>query len=327
MMLDHELKLRRAAKHLQDLDAEIKSWLNAGHYSVRYEFDLETTWDGPIPPVLHGVPPGGAAYYLAGGVFIPGQGPGTAPDGAEFGQSVVTAYASVAEQPSREPISVLIGDALHNMRSALDTLAYALATAFSQPLTHELASGSEFPIFGDEDRKGTTGVGSGLFHQRTRKGLPAPGSGLAKTQGWDPRAQTVVEGLQPYKRGNDFRSDPLWILHDLDRVSKHRLLHTGVASFAGTLWDLERFTNVRCLGPGLIQSFGGAVQTDTPIGRIIGIHPIDPSTEMHVGINPAMDVAFGDQAPVSVGQPVLATSNAIYMHIRDFVLPPLARFL
>jgi hypothetical protein len=202
------------------------------------------------------------------------------------------------------------------LRCALGFFGRFFATAFSQPLTHELASSSEFPIFGDEHRKGTVGVG-----------LPAPGSGLAKTQGWDPRAQTVVEGLQPYKRGNDFRSDPLWILHDLDRVSKHRLLHTGVASFAGMLWDLERFTNVRCLGPGLIQSFGGAVQTDTPIGRIFGIHPIDPKAEMHVQIDPAMDVAFSEQAIIASGEPVRIALSSIYAHIRDIVLPPLTPFL
>ena len=73
MPFDHELKLERAAKHLKDVTAEIGLWLGGDRYSVRYEFDLNAHWAGPIPP---GPISDGGSYYLAGSVFIPGQGPG-----------------------------------------------------------------------------------------------------------------------------------------------------------------------------------------------------------------------------------------------------------
>jgi hypothetical protein len=323
MAFDYELKLDRASKHLQDLDVAIVTWLGGDNYTVRYEFDLEAQW--PNIPAITNERVG--RYMLGGSVFIPGHGPGTAPDGVQYGQGFVTAYATATKQPSRDPISLLIGDALHNMRSALDTLAFSLAVSFTKPMTQEVSGTSEFPIFGDEDRSGATGVGSGHFHQRRRTGDPAPGSGLAKTQGWDPRAQAVVEGFQPYHRGVDFRRDPLWVLHDLDRASKHRLLHTTVAAHEGMLWGIAEFRNVRCLGPGMIESYGGPVETDTPIGRIIGIHPIDADTQMHVEINPAPSIAFSDEAPAGAEEPVLAILQGIRTYIDTDVLPLLVGFL
>jgi hypothetical protein len=311
------LKLCRAHKHLEDLNGHVQEWLGSGHHTVRYEFDLDARWNGPVPPGKHGVAPNTGVYYLAGAVFIPGQGPGTAPEGVEFGRGIVTALASASEQPPRDPISVLVGDALHNLRSALDTLAYALARAYTEPLTQEIIEASEFPIFGDESRKGTTGMGANLFRD----------NGRPKIQGWHPDAQTAVEGLQPYKRGADFRQDPLWALYELDRVSKHRLLHTAVAGHTGMLWDTQAFRNIRCIGPGLIHSFGGYVETDTPIGRIFGIHPIDPGAEMHVEIGPAMGIAFSQDTPVYAAEPVLESLGTIYQHIVDVVLPTVTPYL
>jgi hypothetical protein len=315
---DHELKLRRAHQHLQNLDAEVTSWLNSHRYSVRYEFDLDASH---LPDE---VPDG--FYMLGGPVYIPEQGPGTLPEGIPFGQGMVTVYAT-AEQPPTDPLGLLIGDALHNMRSALDALAYALTLASGKPVSDDVRYRSEFPIFGDEDRKGTAGVGSTRFHNLDGKGNPARGSGLSKIEGWEAGAQAIVERLQPYHRGQSFRSDPLWILQELDNVNKHRLLHPTAASFAGTHWDLQRFKNIRAMGPGFIQSFGGAVETDTPIGRIVGLHPIDRDAEMQVDIDPAMDVALSKEAPSGAGEPVRVTLGNIYMHIRDNVLPLLVGFL
>ena len=70
-----------------------------------------------------------------------------------------------AEAPPVDTLSVIIGDALHNMRLALDALAYTLSCAYTNPLPQDMASSSEFPIFGDEDAHGTSGVGSARFHQ------------------------------------------------------------------------------------------------------------------------------------------------------------------
>ncbi len=116
---DHELKLRRAQEHLENLNREIRAWLNGNHYSVRHEYDLNAISDMVPSAEL------GSVYRLDGSVFPPGQ-PQVPVERARFGQGMYIAYAT-AERPTSDPLSLLIGDALHNLRSALDALAYALA--------------------------------------------------------------------------------------------------------------------------------------------------------------------------------------------------------
>jgi hypothetical protein len=327
-VFDHELKLRRAHKYLQDVNDVIGPWIKGEHYSIRYEYEPERAWDGPIPPGPFKKSPGATRCYLASPVVLPGIPPFDA-TGAVFGQGILTAYVT-AEQPSTDPPSLLVGDALHNLRSALDLLAFALANAHTSPLPKEFVERSEFPIFGDEDGEGHTGVGSLRFKERSKNGRPTPRSGLAKIAGWHPDAQTAVEGLQPYKRGNDFRTDSLWLLHELDRVSKHRLLHVGVAAAAGTTWRLDppvTAMNVRAIGPGFMEYISGLLDTDTPIARLYGIRPTDPNAEMHVDVRPALDVAFRKQAVGGQDKLVLKTLAEIYNHIVGTVIPTLSPFL
>jgi hypothetical protein len=207
MTFSHELKFRRAFRHLKDVDDLTRGWVKGDHHTTRQETDPK---DGRL-----------------------------------------VVYAT-AEQPPEVPLSLDIGEFLHNMRSGLDSLAYSLAATNTVPLPDGVAESSEFPIFGNEDRQGHTGVGSSQFHRVTRSGEPVRGSGLYKIRGWAPSAQAVVERLQPYHRGTHTRG----ILHELDRVNKHRLLHTTVAHGTGFTLDPQRCRNLR-IGPGVIESLGG----------------------------------------------------------------------
>ena len=81
------------------------------------------------------------------------------------------------------------------------------------------------------------------------------------------------------------------------------------------------------VGPGLIQVLSGRIETDTPIGRIYGVHPIDPSRDMHVEIGPATRIAFSEDTPAIAGADVVESLGAIYTYIRDGVLPVLAPYL
>lgn len=321
---NHELKLARAFKHLMVLDAEVKTWVGGDHHSIRYEYDRNAKWDGPVPP--RNSDPTTGTYYLAGSVLIPNQGPETAPDGVEFGQGCMTALVT-AEQPPNDTLGVLIGDVLHNLRSALDNFAYALAAAYTKPMTREIVHSSEFPIFGDKDRSGNTGRGAHRFHELLPNRAPTRRSGLTKISGWHPDAQTEVERLQPYHRKNAFREDPLWLLHELDRIDKHRLLHTTVAGFLGTIWDINNFRNVRCIGPGLIQSFSGTIETDTPISRIYGVRPLVLNADVHMEIRPALDVVLSPQNPTGGGAPLVSLLTKIYIHVTEVVVPTLVPYL
>jgi hypothetical protein len=205
------------------------------------------------------------------------------------------------------------------MRSGLDHLAYALATAYTVPLPAEFAEDSEFPIFGDIDRKGISGTGA------TRFANTGPGGGLHKIRGIDPRVQTLIEGLQPYHRGQDFTSDPLWKLHELSRIDKHRLLHVVVAWFSGAGFSPATSRNWG-IGPGEIVSGGGVAQGRTFLASF-PVWPADPSLEVHLDVKAPLDIAFGDATPIVGREPVIKTIGAIYDYIVTSVLPPLRPFL
>jgi len=86
------------------------------------------------------------------------------------------------------------GDAIHNLRSALDHLAWHL----SHWETGEPSEGCAFPI---------------------ARSLPDYESiKTRKVAGMSPEAQEAIDKLRPYKGGNE----PLWMIHYLDIVDKHR---------------------------------------------------------------------------------------------------------
>jgi hypothetical protein len=90
----------------------------------------------------------------------------------------------------------VIGDVIHNLRSALDLVAWQLVLASGGLPDKKTA----FPIRDDE--------------------LAFETGGLKDLKGASPEAIRFVRGLKPYRRGND----DLWRLHRLDIIDKHRLL-------------------------------------------------------------------------------------------------------
>jgi hypothetical protein len=114
---------------------------------------------------------------------------------------------------AHEPIplswAVLIGEILHDFRSVLDHLAWQLASFKGEPPKY-----TEFPIFLKRDE--------------------FLGRGVKKIRGIGARGRAFITRHQPYKRRHRLLpgvspqatadSHPLWLLHELNRVEKHRLL-------------------------------------------------------------------------------------------------------
>ena len=219
-----------------------------------------------------------------------------------------------AERIPFDPISLLISEVLHNLRSGLDNVAYRLAENFTTPLPSDIAEDSEFPIFGDKNRKGVSGSGPGLFRD----------SGLKKIRGVDPAAQAIIESLQPYQRGNGYVSDPLWKLHELSRIDKHRLLHPVACDFSGVALTPDRSFNAR-LTPGKIRVRGGPIERNTEVISY-NAEPIDPRAEMHVDFEPAVGIAFPDGS-VAAREKVIDALTEIHNYIGNTVLPPLSKYL
>ena len=107
---------------------------------------------------------------------------------------------------------VLIGEIAHNLRSALDGLAWQLALLdCSKPHAH-----TAFPI---------CRVGRGERRRRDGRILPTFWeSGRPRLRSIKAKFWTRIESFQPYKGRNGRRYSPLWLLEELNIIDKHRLI-------------------------------------------------------------------------------------------------------
>jgi hypothetical protein len=110
-------------------------------------------------------------------------------------------------QPVPQILALLTGDILHNLRGALDHLAYQLF------------------IIGT---KGAQGVGAHIYFPICKDLQTYEGQKGGKTKGIKADALAAIDALKPYKGGND----ALWLLHSLNTIDKHRLLMTAGAAMA-----------------------------------------------------------------------------------------------
>jgi len=220
-----------------------------------------------------------------------------------------------AERPPRDPAALLIGDFLHGVRSGLDHLAYALAVAYTNPLPEDVAEDSEFPIFGDEDRKGASGRGPDLFK----------GAASRKLRGVHPDARAFIESVQPYKLGSRFAQHNLFLLYDLARIDRHRLLHPVVAFFSG--FGFNPHSSRVKLGPGIIRSYEGSLEKRTEVALIEGVRPVNPGESVYVDVVLPLKLAFPAESGAAAGKDVVKTLGAIYNYAITEVVTPLEAFL
>jgi hypothetical protein len=244
-------------------------------------------------------------------------------------------YGSWIDPPELpiDRLGLLIGDCLQCYRTTLDHLAFELATAHTQPLPNHLARSSEFPILDDEGETGSTRFHSRLTKPKGKRkaGDPERGSGLAKIEGIGLPAQAEIERSQPYHRGHAYKDDPLWRLHELNRLDKHRLLHVVGVVIVGMGFNARRWENIAMMkdGGGMIGFMGvGPLKGRTQIARWnLEMIPIDPAKEMRVNFRVPLGVAFDSATPVVGGLPVLDVLTEMDNHIVSEVLPPLVGFL
>ena len=119
----------------------------------------------------------------------------------------------VIEPPPAVEWGVLTGEIVHNLRSGLDHLAYALCLAHTPGKTPPRAT--EFPIFWDEDRFDDV----------------KPGGGLYKIRGMSWEMQCAIRELQPHQRGEAAKAQSLWLLQEMSNIDKHRHVHLAVIGY------------------------------------------------------------------------------------------------
>jgi hypothetical protein len=137
---------------------------------------------------------------------------------AGTGRTVV--HARISKPPPPE-LALMVGDAVHALRATLDHLALELAVAFHRPKTipAQLEETSEFVIIGVADE--------------TRGAHSFDSAAGSKLKGIDPKARDAIKALQPYHRKAAYSEHPLWVIHELDRIDKHRRLSLTAYAMGG----------------------------------------------------------------------------------------------
>lgn len=199
--------------------------------------------------------------------------------------------------------SLIVGDMLHNMRSALDNLAYALVVAHSGKPTEQEARNIQFLVCD----------GPGEFKDRCARYLGKMSTGT----------QATIEGLQPYNAVTPGYRHPLSVVRDLSNVDKHRhiILTRATAEMSSIVLE----------GPGLppgttVVGFQGPFEEGTEIARwkYVGGPPYNPEVKMTGYL--AVVIAFARGWPAFGGSVPLFLKHACD-HIETVVFAKLEPFL
>lgn len=115
-----------------------------------------------------------------------------------------TKYISDIIVPSDPPLrwAVIVGDIVHNLRSAFDHLAWQLELLAKRVPDVD----TKFPVHWDAIK----------FNNAVKGGVP---------KRFPKRAWAIIERLQPYLRGVRFYRHPLYRIHEMNRRDKHQLLN------------------------------------------------------------------------------------------------------
>jgi hypothetical protein len=208
-------------------------------------------------------------------------------------------YAVVREPPPRE-FALIIGDAIQNMRTALEYFAYEL----SSPKARK-SGGTWFPF----------------YMKKPKRFNP---SGISTVRGYE---RAFIKRLQPYIASKIPSDDPLAILRKLSNLDKHQLL---IPVIAAALSDEDVWVGTTNADLRFRYISRGPVEHDTKIVAFTAT-PQDPSLNMQVQPNSGLRVQLQNTGIVSFEISALDLLKMIEHHIRwniewvferDIVLPP-----
>jgi hypothetical protein len=197
-------------------------------------------------------------------------------------------------------LSIVLGDAVHNLRSALDHLACALVTAEAGASAVHRATA--FPISDTAEKCEAS---------------------LTNVQAAGKDALDLMRASKAYKGGND----ALWALRELDDRDKHHLLITVGAAYQSVGIDMAKFlTNLHPGAPALppMPVFLAPLDRQFPLendDELFRIPANAPGGEHHPDPQFIFQVALGEP-DVFEGAPLLETVT----NLRDVVAELVEQF-
>jgi len=194
-------------------------------------------------------------------------------------------------------LSVIFGEIIHNLRSALDHLVCRLVEGYGGAAKHH----HSFPIHTAE----VDFIRDVLCRDKKRR-PPSPLKGIpVGSDVW-----ALIEGAQPYKRGNAAKDHPLYILNDFWNGDKHRVLNA-----AYTFPDIGDLIDAIDVGKGAFSlEIRELLGPSTPLEDgakvvLFRFDPRGPQPDMQMKGPLPLGVAFGD------GQGERSELGAAHAHI------------
>lgn len=207
--------------------------------------------------------------------------------------TAVLSYAVTPAPPVR--LSILIGDVVYNVRSALDQLVCCIVRT-SKPTSS--CAGRQFPICLNADDWPTA---------------------LQSLRGLSKEAKTVIHGLQPCAKPTSAQRHPLSILNALSNRDKHR---APVLTVARSLNSVVTFSDggnqTRLRVPAPLKAKAGVIFTRIPAWVKQGVR---------VQVNGTSVVSFGESGPWDDHPTVNDAIYAPLQFVEQFVIPGLKPFV
>jgi hypothetical protein len=203
-------------------------------------------------------------------------------------------------EPVPDVIPLVAGDAIQNLMSALDHLAYQIVcndTKDNPPNPNWIY----FPIADDFEK-----------YEAKKRG---------KMQGADQKTFDAIDALKPYKGGND----TLWSLYRLNNIEKHRLLLTVGSHAAGiNLGHLMTHQFKDTFPPDAIEAFETMNIYLDPADKGF---PLRAGFELYMGApdeqpNPKQQFRFEvvlNESGIVDGKPILETINEFVLQVESTI--------
>jgi len=204
----------------------------------------------------------------------------------------------IVKKPCRRVWSAIIGEIIHNLRSALDHAVYQLVIYRTDRPPADDAR-TQFPI--------------------CLNPLRFNANALTMLDGVSTHTTGLIEQMQPFVTGEGEKS-PLWHLNKLSNIDKHRTLHlTG-----GTV-EAFNFSFPPVVNPGYVPQKHireqGAFEHNTEIawGRMFSDRPMFGYDQVKVQRQVAFDIVFDQRTPLLAEWSVIGTLRAIADRVFDCI--------
>lgn len=209
-------------------------------------------------------------------------------------------FLRVTTPPDITTWSLIVGDCIHNARTALDHLFWGLATKQNPSGVEGNTSSMNFPILKD----------FGTFNGRK-----------AKLKSWVGEAALAkIEKLQPFNDALGWQRNALSFLHDFDIIDKHKLLLPAVSIADSARISADTVENREIVFDGNLTFSLRQFEDGAELARFVVRNPEDVM-DMHIHIT--FQIIFqGQPGPLNVImclQDVIARVEEVGSEFQEFL--------